>query len=132
MSQKNHQLVRDFFRALASGSLSEDLLTGDMTAWTLTGGESDKAKVQGGVNLLATIFGGTLSYHIDAITAEQDRAVAEARSTGTLVNGEAFTNSHVFCFRIRDGRIAHVAEYMDPRVVNAQLLPLMKTVMSSA
>lgn len=107
MTQQNHQLVRDFFQALAIGNLSEDLLTEDMTAWTLTSGDSDKAKFQGGVKLLAAIFGSSLADHIDAITAEEDRVIAEARSTGTLVNGEDFNNIHVFSFRIRDGRVAH-------------------------
>ena len=132
MTQSSHQLVRDFFAALASGNLPDELLTPDMTAWTTTSGKSDKARFQGGVKMLASIFAGSLSYSIDALTAEDDRVAAEVQSRGTLVNGEDFHNTHVFMFRIRDGRIASVAEHMNAFIVREKLVPLLQAAMGRA
>lgn len=132
MTQSNHQLVRDFFAALSMGNLPDELLTPDMTAWTTTSGTSDKARFQGGVKLLASIFAGTLRYSIDSLTAEEDRVAAEVQSRGTLVNGENFRNTHVFMFRIRDGRVASVAEHMNALIVREQLAPLLQAAMARA
>lgn len=130
MTRDHHELVRNFFTALARGDLPDSLLTEDMTAWTLTSGDTDKARFQGGAALLASIFNGTLEYRIDALTAEDDRVIAECRSSGTLSSGERFSNVHVFSFRVRDGRIAAVAEYMDPVVVNEKIVPLIQAAIS--
>lgn len=130
MTATHHQIVREFFAALSSGKLPDHMLTEDMKAWTLTSGDTDKARFQGGVKLLASIFGGTLEYHIDALTAEEDRVLAEVRSSGTLVNGEDFSNVHVFSFRIYDGRIASVAEFMNPVIVSEKIVPLIQAAMA--
>ncbi|HEY8384586.1 MAG TPA: nuclear transport factor 2 family protein [Porticoccaceae bacterium] len=127
----HHQLARDFLDAIAAGELPEHLVTDDMSAWTLTSGDTDKARFRGGVKVLASIFGGTLHYTVKAMTAEEDRVVAEVHSDGTLIDGEAFHNVHVFTFRIRDGRIAWVGEYMNPVVVQERIVPLMMAAMAN-
>ncbi len=132
MTQRNLQLVREFFNAISKGELPDDLVTPDMTAWTVSSGASDKQRFQGGIKLLASIFAGSLSYTIDVSTCEDDRVVAETRSHGTLTNGEDFNNTHVFLFRIRDGRIASVAEYMNQNVVRDQLVPLMQAALNES
>lgn len=130
MSRTNHQLVRDFFTAIAKGELPDDHATADMTFWSVNSGASDKARFLGGVQILASIFSGTLAYHIDALTSEEDRAVAEVSSHGTLPDGEAFDNTHVFTFRLRDGRIAAVAEFMNQFLVREKILPLLQAAMA--
>lgn len=132
MKEDNYQLVRDFFAAIASGDLRENLVTEDMTAWTATSGATDKARFQGGVKMLASIFGGTLVYTIDALTADEDRVAAEVQSHGTLAGGEPFHNTHVFVFRIRDGRIASVAEHMNQFIVRDKIVPLIQAAMAGA
>jgi ketosteroid isomerase-like protein len=117
--------------ALASGNLPEELLTPDMTFWSVNSGASDKARFQGGVKFLAAIFGGTLRYGIDALTAEEDRVVAEVQSQGTL-DGEPFHNTHVFTFRIREGRIAAVGEFMNQFLVRERIAPLLQAAMTRA
>lgn len=129
MSTSHHQLVNDFFTAIARGELPDNLITNDMSAWTLTSGDTSRERFRGGVKMLAAIFGGTLHYTVNAITAEDDRAVAEAHSNGTLTDGQSFHNVHVFSFRIRDGRIAWVGEYMNPLPVQEKIVPLMQAAM---
>ncbi len=132
MTNPNHELVRRFFVALSGGNLTDDLLTPDMSFWTVTSGPSDKARFQGGAKLLASLFGGTLVYDIDALTSEEDRVAAEVQSRGTLSNGEDFHNTHVFTFRIRDGKIASAAEFMNPFIMREKIAPLFQAAMAKA
>ena len=130
MTRTKEQLVQDFFKAIAVGDLPDDLVTPDMTFWSVNSGTSNKARFHGGVKILASIFGGTLTYFIDALTAQEDRIVAEIHSQGTLNSSEPFDNTHVFLFRIREGRIASVKEYMNQFVVREKIMPLMQAAMT--
>ena len=132
MTSSHRQLIRDFFTAIPSGNVPDDLLTPDMTFWSVNGGTAEKARFQGAMKILASIFSGDLAYTIDSLTAEDDRVVAEVRSHGTLINGEATSNTHMFLFRIRDGRIASVAEYMNQLVVREKIAPLMLAAMTNS
>jgi uncharacterized protein len=126
MTRSNQQLVRDFFSALSSGSLSSELFTDDMTAWTTTSGSSAKEKYLDGVRVLQSLFPAGLTYSVESLTAEADRVAAEVQSRGTLVNGDLFQNIYVFMFRVRDGRIAAVAEHFNPQVVREKIIPLLQ------
>ncbi len=125
MTKTNHDLARAYFAAVTAGELPDDLLTDDMTAWITTGGQMDKAAYQDVIRLLARMCKTPIRFTIDAITAEDDRVVAEARSTATLINGEPYANTYVFCMRVRDGRIAHIAEHYNALVTEEKLIPLM-------
>lgn len=120
------RLVHAYFAAVTAGELPDDLLTEDMTAWTTTQGTMSKHAYQEVIRLLARISSVPLQFTIDAITAEEDRAVAEARSEGVLINGEPYANTYVFAFRIRDGRIASVAEHFNALIVQEKMVPLVR------
>lgn len=80
LTQVNREKLRVFFDALSKGQFPDDLLATDMEIWTLTSGRSERARFEGGVKLLASIFRGTLSYTIDVLITEGDRVAAEVRS----------------------------------------------------
>jgi uncharacterized protein len=122
----SHDLVRAFFAATSAGELPDTLLTDDMKGWTTTQGSMDKAAYQGLIKVLAKITSVPLSFTIDSITAEDDRAAAEVRSEGVLINGEPYSNTYVFTFRIRDGRISSVAEHFNALIVQQKLIPLVR------
>jgi uncharacterized protein len=125
MKEQNYQLARAYFTAVSNGELPDSLLTDDMTGWITTGGAMDKAKYQGLVKILAAMCDGPLSFTIQSLTADEDRVVAEATSEGRLVNGETYSNTYVFVFRIRDGKIASVAEHYNALIAREKLVPLM-------
>lgn len=125
----HHQIVHDFFAAIASGSLGDDLLTTTMTAWTLSGGDMDRARFTGGVKVMAAAVEGDLHYDILSVTADNEHAVAEVTSDWPLINGQRAQNRHVFVLTLSDGKIAHVSEYMDPRVPREILGPLIQQMM---
>jgi ketosteroid isomerase-like protein len=124
---RNKELARAYFAAVTAGELPDALLTPDMAAWTTTQGPMDKATYQGLIRLLARMCARPLAFTIDSLTAEEDRVVAEARSEGLLVNGEAYGNTYIFVFRVRDGRLAAIAEHYNALVVEQKLLPVMKS-----
>jgi ketosteroid isomerase-like protein len=127
VTEANKDLARAYFAAVTAGELPDALLTPDMTAWTTTQGPLDKATYQGLIRILARMCARPLAFTIDALTAEGDRVVAEARSEGVLVNGQPYGNTYVFVFKIRDGRIAWIAEHFNALIVQETLIPLMAT-----
>ena len=129
MSQANHQIVRNFFAALAAGTLSDEHLTDDMTTWTVLSGDADRATFLQGVTFLARLFAGDFEYTLDAITAEEDRVAVETRSHGTFLDGTPFANDHVFLFRIRDGKVAYMGEFMNPDRVKEGIMPRLMAAM---
>jgi uncharacterized protein len=90
----------------------------------MTLGTVDKAGYQNVVRLLGQLTAAPLAFHIDAITLEGDRAVAEVRSEGALIDGNAYANTYVFVFRLGQRRIAFVAEHYNALIVQEKIMPL--------
>jgi hypothetical protein len=61
----------------------------------------------------------------DAITAEDNRVIAEARSRAVLIDGQTYENTYVFALTIRDGKFARIAEHYNALEVEEKLMPLM-------
>jgi ketosteroid isomerase-like protein len=133
MSGPHHQLIQHFFAALSSGDLSDDLLADDVTIWTTTSGfvNPAKARYQGGVKLLQSLFPGGLGYRVVSLTAEEDRVAAEVRAHGTLTSGTVYENSYMYIFRIRDMRIVSFAEHFNPLIVQEKISPLLTAAMKA-
>jgi hypothetical protein len=125
MKEQNYQIARDYFAAVSNGELPDALLTPDMTGWITTTGTMDKAAYQRLIRLLAKMCATPLRFTITALTADEDRVVAEAVSHCVLVNGETYGNTYVFVFRIRGGKIASVAEHYNAITARDKLVPLM-------
>jgi ketosteroid isomerase-like protein len=119
-------LVRAYFAAVTAGELPDALLTEDMVGWTTHRGTMSRAEYKSLIPVLARICRVPLQFTIDAITVEDDRAVAEARSVGTLINGEEYRQTYVFAFRFRDDRISSIAEHYNALIVEAKLMPLLR------
>ena len=122
----NKALVQAYFDALIAGGLPDELLTDDMTAWTTLGGDTEGKRYQAMAALLRRLCPEHLEFDIRALTGEDDRVVAEVISNATLLTGEPYSNTYVFVFHLRDGRIAHVAEHFNALIVMEKLTPLMK------
>ena len=125
MTEENHRLARAYIDAVTAGDLPDDLLTDDMTGWITTSGTMSRQAYQGAIRILRAMLKEPLAFTVDAITAEADRAVIEARSQGTLIDGQPYANTYVFVLRIRDGRIAAIAEHYNALIVQEKLVPLM-------
>lgn len=125
MLQPHHDLARAYFAAVSAGDLPDSLLADGFTAWTTTQGLLDKGQYQAAIRLLARMCREPIAFTIDAITAEDDRVVAEARSRAVLIDGAIYENTYVFAMRLRDRRISHIAEHFNAMVVKDRLYPVM-------
>ena len=129
---KSHQqLVTEFFAGVTVGKVDDSILSPELTFWSITSGESDKARFELGMRALFAVVDGQITYDIKSITAEDDRAVAEIHSHGRLIDGHDFDNNHVFLFTIHNGLIEHVREYMNQEVVRNYVAPLMQKYLAS-
>jgi uncharacterized protein len=124
MSHPNHAVAQAYLSAVTAGDLPDSLLTDDMTAWLTTQGPISKSAYQGAIRLLAKMCESPIRFTVDAVTAQDDRVVIEARSQATLINGQEYANTYVFSLRLRDGRIAWIAEHFNALVAQEKLLPL--------
>lgn len=55
---------------------------------------------------------------IHNLVAEGDQVVAEVSGKAETKDGKSYNNTYCFVFRIRDGKIVEVREYMDTDLVN--------------
>ena len=124
MSHPNHAVAAAYLSAVTAGDLPDSLLTDDMTAWLTTQGPISKAAYQGAIRLLARMCQSPIRFTVDAITAEDDRVVIEAHSQATLIDGQEYANTYVFSLRVRNGRIAWIAEHYNPLIAQEKLYPL--------
>ena len=124
MPHPNYALAEAYLAAVTAGDLPDSLLTDDMTAWLTTQGPISKAAYQGAIRLFARMAQSPIRFTVDALTAEDDRVVIEAHSQATLINGEEYGNTYVFSLRVRDGRIAWIAEHFNALIAQEKLIPL--------
>ncbi|WP_340589009.1 nuclear transport factor 2 family protein [Erythrobacter alti] len=130
MTHPGHEIVRKFFTALEAGHLPEALLTDDFSAWTTTQGELTHEQYASAIPLLAKLTNGTIHFTVDAISAEDDRVVAEVRGKAKLIDGTDYANTYVFVFRMRDNCIRSVAEHFNVQLVMEKLVPLIAKLQS--
>ena len=124
MSHPNHAVAEAYLAAVTAGDLPDALLTDDMTAWLTTQGTIPKSAYQNAIRLLARMCESPIRFTVSAVTAEDDRVVVEAQSQATLIDGQAYANTYVFSLRVRDGRIAWIAEHFNPLIAQERLYPL--------
>ena len=124
MSHPNHAVAAAYLSAVTAGDLPDSLLTDDMTAWLTTQGPISKSDYQSAIRLLARMCQSPIRFTVDAMTAEDDRVVIEAHSQATLIDGQEYANTYVFSLRVRNGRIAWIAEHYNPLIAQEKLFPL--------
>jgi len=82
MSHPNHAVAEAYLSAVTAGDLPDSLLTDDMTAWLTTQGSISRSDYQSAIRLLARMCQSPIRFTVNAITAEDDRVVIEARRPG--------------------------------------------------
>lgn len=132
MASDNAAVARAFLESIPTGKIPAELTTEDFSGWTTGSGDLPGDKFRGGVGLLSTIFAKPMTIDVQAVTAQDDRVVIETIGHGTLIDGNEYRNRYVFVFRMRDGKVASVAEHNNPVIVREVIAPLMKAAMEKA
>lgn len=125
--EANKQLVANAWGAVSRGDVDAFLgaLADDVT-WTFFGTHRFAGTFRGKAELSAKLFAplgevleGGIRIHIDALTAEGDRVVMEARGEAATKAGARYDNTYCVVVTVRDGRIVAVREYLDSELVTA-------------
>ncbi|MDB5968396.1 MAG: hypothetical protein JWQ90_846 [Hydrocarboniphaga sp.] len=130
--QDNKAVVTAFMRALGSGDLDtlQALITEDIqavcTGTSVVSGTRHHADICAVAGFLGTVTRGGIDFQILSMTAEDERVSCEVQGYSTLVNGTAYNNQYHFLFFIRDRRVFRIREYIDTKLADEALGPLLQ------
>jgi len=126
---ENKQLLQHIFDELAQGNsrpLVESMA--DDFCWTVTGSTRWSKTYEGKQAVIGELFGTLRSRMADRIRtkaerfiAEDDLVVIEARGNNTTKSGKPYNNTYCFVFRLANGKLQEVTEYMDTLLVATAL-----------
>jgi len=128
-ASENKQLLQHIFAEMAKGN-SEPFVASmaDDFRWTVTGTTAWSNTYAGKKAVLTDLFGplrarieGRLKTIAQRFIAEGDVVVVEARGDNRTKSGVPYNNTYCFVFRVEDGRLKEVTEYMDTLLVNTVL-----------
>jgi hypothetical protein len=132
MTSANHEIVRRFIQAMSDGDITDDLVTPDFKVWIVANeGLVDKEPYVNGIALLPRVFPDKLAFTIHSLTAEDDRVIAEFSGLGITTGGKTYRNDYLYLFKIRDGRVYFLAEYLNLDEMRGTLIPAMSAVAGS-
>lgn len=114
---ENKKTILEFFRRAEVGEDILAMIDDDVVYWVpgtwKLAGTYTKAELG---PLFGTVFSmlATLpKFTIHNITAEDDRVAVDASSSASFKDGRAFGNTYHFLFRLRNGKLIEVKEYLD-------------------
>jgi ketosteroid isomerase-like protein len=125
--EQNKAIVREYFRRIETGDAKiTDLLSDDVTWWVpqssaLGGTHSGKAAVLALMAQGVDLYQPPLQVEIEELVGERDLVCAQVVITAKTAAGDPYRNDYHFAFRIRDGRIAGVREYVDTQYAAEKL-----------
>jgi ketosteroid isomerase-like protein len=126
---ENKRLLEQIFSELAVGNSRPFVeAMADDFSWTVTGTTKWSKKYAGKQSVLGELF-GTLSSRMDGriktvpdrFIAEGDHVVVEAHGSNITKSGKPYNNRYCFVFRVSDGKLKEVTEYLDTELVSSTL-----------
>jgi len=124
-TEDNKRLMQKVFDELAggnSGALIEVL--SDDVEWHITGTTKFSRTYRGKATLMNELIGPLFSQleepfvmTADRFIADDNYVVVETRGKATTRSGRPYNNKYCWVFRIEDGKVKEVTEYMDTNLV---------------
>ena len=129
---ENKQLLRTAFDAWATGDIRPLIAAmADDVTWTVSGHNSWSGSFVGKDSVRRDLLGplgeqfeGTYTSTARRFVAEDDVVVVETRGSVATKTGARYDNEYCFVFRLEDGRIREITEYMDTQLVAEVLTEL--------
>ena len=126
---RNKEIVRGFFAAMSRGDPKLPELFCDDIGWWVPPEANLGGLHQGKPAVLALMASGIGLYdlttpmrvEIEQLVAEGDWVCAQLVIEARTARGEPYRNHYHFAFRLRDGRIALVKEYVDTLYADRKL-----------
>jgi hypothetical protein len=120
-SPENKRLVKDYFERVGSGDPSAlDVLSDDVNWWVPPG--SDMAGLYEGKEAVIGLFmkgvglysqTDPMKIRVEELVAEADTVCAQVIIEAKTAKGREYRNHYHFVFKLRDGKIRAVKEYVD-------------------
>ncbi|MEV6873511.1 nuclear transport factor 2 family protein [Amycolatopsis sp. NPDC051128] len=129
---ENKQLLKTAFDAWATGDIRPLVAAmADDVVWTVSGHNSWSGSFRGKDSVrrdllgpLGEQFDGIYTSTASRFVAEDDVVVVETRGSVATKSGARYDNEYCFVFRLQDGRIREITEYMDTQLVAEVLTDL--------
>ena len=124
-TEENKRLMQQIFAELAKGN-SQALVEAlaDDVAWTVTGTTKFSRTYSGKSVLINELVGPLFSQLTEPLAMVADRFIAdgeyvvvECRGKATTKAGVPYNNKYCLVFRLDDGKIKELVEYMDTNLV---------------
>lgn len=131
ITETNRHLIEGIFGQLAQGNgrALVDAMDDDF-CWTLTGSSTWSGTWRGKQavreQLLAPLFAqfeGTYTNTAERVIADGEQVAVLCRGHVGTKAGRRYDNQYCFVFRVVDGRLKEVVEYLDTALVDAVLQP---------
>ena len=128
-SERNRELLTEAFAGLEHGDPSKFLpLFAEDICWRVMGSSAWSKTVSGPANIerdligpLFARFAGPYLNIPELVLADGEHVVVLAKGDARTVEGERYANDYCFVFRLAEGRIVEVREYMDTKLADAVL-----------
>ena len=126
---ENKKLLQDVFTALANGNSRPfvDSLS-DEVRWTIIGTTKWSRTFDGKRAVLAELLAPLRAQIADRVRVSADRFIAEddlvfveGRGHNTTTTGKPYNNTYCWIYRLADGKIQELTEYMDTQLVATAL-----------
>jgi hypothetical protein len=126
---ENKKLLESIFSELSVGNSRPFVeAMADDFSWTVTGTTKLSKKYAGKSVVLGELFGtltsrmdGRIKTIPDRFIAEGELVVVEAHGSNTTKSGKPYNNRYCFVFRVSDGKLKEVTEYLDTELVSSAL-----------
>jgi len=126
---ENKQLMQQIFAELAQGNSKPFVESmADNFCWTVTGNTKWSKTYEGKEAVITDLFGelrsriaGQIITTAHRLIAEDDLVVVEARGHNTTKKGLPYCNQYCFIFRLAEGKLQELTEYLDTELVTTVL-----------
>jgi len=127
----NKMIARAFLDALSAGDVEamSGIISKDIEAVaTGTSVLSANRKYDDVMEAVAGLKQATksgIAVEIVSLTEEDGRVVCEWKGSSELVTGAPYNNEYVFIFHIEDGKVRRMTEYMDTKLADEVMGPML-------
>jgi len=124
---ENKEIIRTMFAELSKGNAEAFLGTlADDVRFTLIGSTQFSGVFNGKQEFIEKVLAplgaqleGGLVMHVDNLIAEGDLVVMQGRGESTTKSGQAYNNTYAQVFRLANGKVQEVTEYLDTELVTS-------------
>ncbi|MGH7960357.1 MAG: nuclear transport factor 2 family protein [Candidatus Binatia bacterium] len=124
---ENKQLIQDMFAALSKGNAEAFLGNmADDVRFTIIGTSKYSGTCDGKQELIGKVLGpltaqleGGITLTPDNFIAEGDCVVMQAHGKATTKTGKPYNNTYCHVFRIANGKVQEVTEYLDTELITS-------------